>query len=226
MKIDETILSIPPYISTSWKNVLSLTMEDSVLVVNLVGGTSIRIPDLENTTIHKIFEAHLRSLKTKKAEPNVKDASSLLTGFSFPFKLGGGGGLDNLGMTMQHNPEQAHMPNLPEDILKKIASVAKMVGIHELEALPKAEPHCNCPYCQIVRALHPGDQKEETIMEEEVTEEDLKFRSWEIQQRGEDLYEVINPLDIQEHYQVYLGKPIGCTCGHRNCEHIKAVLYS
>ena len=37
---------------------------------------------------------------------------------------------------------------------------------------------------------------------------------------------VTNPLDANEHYNVFLGDPIGCTCGQKNCEHIRAVLNS
>ncbi|NGX33463.1 MAG: hypothetical protein K1060chlam4_01531, partial [Candidatus Anoxychlamydiales bacterium] len=40
------------------------------------------------------------------------------------------------------------------------------------------------------------------------------------------LYRVTNPLDENEHYSVFLKDPIGCTCGKKNCEHVKAVLNS
>jgi hypothetical protein len=61
---------------------------------------------------------------------------------------------------------------------------------------------------------------------EEVLPEDLKFKDWEIVQKGDQIYEVISPLDKNEHYQVFLGTPLGCTCGAKNCEHIRAVLNS
>jgi hypothetical protein len=61
---------------------------------------------------------------------------------------------------------------------------------------------------------------------EEVSDEDLKFRDWEIKQTAEQLYTVTNPLDANEHYNVFLGSPLGCTCGDKNCEHIRAVLTS
>ncbi|MGH2612567.1 MAG: hypothetical protein ACRDFB_05905, partial [Rhabdochlamydiaceae bacterium] len=62
--------------------------------------------------------------------------------------------------------------------------------------------------------------------EEEVSDEDLKFRTWDIKQENDKLYSVTNPLDKKEHYNVFLGKPLGCTCGNKNCEHIQAVLKS
>ncbi len=89
------------------------------------------------------------------------------------------------------------------------------------EAFPKPEPHCNCPHCQIARAMH-GIEKQE--LEEPVSDEDLKFRDWEIKQTGEKLYSVTNPIDPSEQYTVFLGEPVGCTCGHSHCEHIKSVL--
>ncbi len=53
MKINNQILSIPPYISTSWKNIASLHVEsqDSTiyLVVTLLSGARIEIPQLERS---------------------------------------------------------------------------------------------------------------------------------------------------------------------------------
>ena len=57
-----------------------------------------------------------------------------------------------------------------------------------------------------------------------MNEEDLKFRNWEIEQTADKLYIVTNPFDKNEHYSVFLGDPLGCTCGEKNCEHIRAVL--
>jgi hypothetical protein len=62
--------------------------------------------------------------------------------------------------------------------------------------------------------------------EEEVSPHELKFREWDIQQAGDKLYNVSNPFDKGEQYQVYLGNPVGCTCGKSKCEHIVAVLNS
>ncbi len=61
-------------------------------------------------------------------------------------------------------------------------------------------------------------------LDEDVSEEELKFKMWDIEEIDETLFKVTNPLDANEHYNVYLGNPIGCTCGKKNCEHIKAVL--
>ena len=47
---------------------------------------------------------------------------------------------------------------------------------------------------------------QEENLDEEVNEEDLKFRSWDIKQTNEHLYEVINTLDTKEKYNVFLGE--------------------
>jgi hypothetical protein len=48
MRINNKILSIPPYISTSWKNIASLYLDvkdaENILVIVLAQGTSIEIP--------------------------------------------------------------------------------------------------------------------------------------------------------------------------------------
>jgi hypothetical protein len=80
-------------------------------------------------------------------------------------------------------------------------------------------------HCQVARAIHnESSLKKEN--EDIVTEEDLRFRIWDIHQTGEKLYTVTNPLDPREQYNVFLGSPLGCTCGQNNCDHIKAVLSS
>ena len=72
-----------------------------------------------------------------------------------------------------------------------------------------------------------NDMQENKEREEEiVSDEDLKFKTWDIVQTGEKLYDVTNPLDTKEQYHVYLGEPVGCTCGEQYCEHIRAVLSS
>ena len=92
--------------------------------------------------------------------------------------------------------------------------------------LPKPEDNCNCMHCQVSRALQIGMGINPENLDEAVDEQDLKFRDWDILEEGAHLYRVTNPLDENEHYSVFLKDPIGCTCGKKNCEHIKAVLNS
>jgi hypothetical protein len=100
----------------------------------------------------------------------------------------------------------------------------------ELDAMAKPELDCNCPHCQITRAIctdaPTGDTSPVMDEEEIVSEKDLQFKTWDIIQSSDHIYEVRNPLDSEEYYHVHLSDPIGCTCGRNDCEHIQAVLKS
>ena len=126
---------------------------------------------------------------------------------------------------MQHNSAQGDAPDLPAELIQKIAGIAQIMAGGDLKNFPKPEPHCNCMHCQVARAIHNGE-KEDEADEETVSDEDLQFRTWDISQSGEKLFTVTNPLDSDEHYNVFLGSPVGCTCGESHCEHIRAVLSS
>jgi hypothetical protein len=228
MRITDSILSIPPYISTPWSNISSLYMRESLLVITLREGNMVHIPGLPPEAVEAIFNAHAAFLEKLSSQPQPAPQQQEL-----PFKVGFSS-LENLGAAMQHNPAQADMPDLPEEILARIGSIAKALQVQDL-ILPKAEPHCNCPHCQVARAIAkatghttPADSqtKEESIPEEPVSDQDLQFEQWTIHQEGEKLYTVINKLEPAEKYSVFLGNPVGCTCGVPGCEHILAVLKS
>lgn len=244
MKINNKILSIPPYLSTSWKNIASLHVEPEnlnyTLVVTLTTGSRIEIPQLEGPLLEAIFTAHSNYLEqdqqSSTRQPLKMFGQGETASFGLPIRIAPGGGdtlAEGLAPLIGHNPEQAEAPELPEELLNKISSIAKIVAADNPEALPQPEPHCNCPYCQIARAIqkniNPSNELpvvEAAVAEEEVLPEDLNFSEWFIEQTADNLYSVINPLDQKEHYSVYLGKPIGCTCGIADCEHVRAVLRS
>lgn len=240
MKINPKILSIPPYISTSWKNIASLHVESQsdmlVLVVTLLSGVRIEVPHLESSTIEAIFAAH-----TQYIEQEEKPAAKLPPRAPLGYPLGQEeamsvglqlknslSNMEQMGTMLQHNPEQADSPDLPSDILHKIAHLSKTLGIEDPNSMPKPEPHCNCMFCQVAKAmqsgLHDESEEQQEDLEEIVSDEELKFKTWDIKQTGEQLYTVTNPLESKECYSVYLGQPIGCTCGENHCDHIKAVL--
>jgi hypothetical protein len=239
MRINAKTLSIPPYISTAWKNVLSLHIEETgdypLLVVTLANQTRIEIPRLDLSLMDAVFAAHEKHLNAETELPPTLSKSLFLPLSNeepspSPFHFNAGN-LESVSAYLQHNAEQMNSPNLPPEVLNKVSALSKTVGITDPNILPKAEPHCNCPHCQIARAIQNGIDNEltseETIdLEEEVSEEDLTFRTWDIHKTSDNLYLVMNPLDDVEHYSVYLGDPIGCTCGCKNCEHIEAVLKS
>jgi len=246
MKINRHILSIPPHISTSWSNISSLHVahEDgqTFLVITMLNHSTISIPNLSATTIEEIFQMHSKFLEQGSSQQEPTKQSSKVTPpfafggdaaltFGLPLKMGEGDMLSSFGGLLQHSQEQANAPNLPPEMLKKVAAISKAMGLDkQLENMPKAEPHCNCPYCQVARALHEESPRaplqEKQSIDEPVADTELKFREWDVHEIGAELYEVSNPFDPVERYQVFLGKPIGCTCGHKNCEHIKAVLNS
>jgi len=241
MNVNDEMLSIPPYISTSWNNISALYMRKGnngqpLLVVVLHNGTNIEVPKLDSFAVKRVFAAHRKFVEKK--EGTLSDFSQtssssqnqdIAISLGLPFKLDGASMnmFEGIGGLLQHNPDQKQMPNLPSGLIGKVTSLIKSFGLDRCELLDpsKAEPHCNCLYCQMVRALHdePSQQGEG---EEEVSDEDLTFQDWEVKQEGDKLYLVTNPLDRDERYRVFLGKPLGCTCGKTNCEHIRMVLSS
>ena len=237
METNEKFLSLPPYLSTSWRNVRSIRMQDSDLVITLTDGQTVTIPAPQEAVVEKVFACHASFLEKQnnfgESRPAMPKAGRV-PGLSEFLEGGGGtqlrfglGGMDGLGNALAHNPAQGNAPDLPPDMLEKIASIAKIVVPEEdPDMMPKPEPHCNCMYCQIARAIRGGASEEEQQEEEEVTDEDLKFREWDIESCGDKLYQVTNPMNPEESYRVFLGEPVGCTCGQPNCEHLLAVLRS
>jgi len=232
MKINEKILSLPPYLSTAWQNVSMISFNsDNQLEISLVNGKTVTIPLLEKKIIDLIFFYHTQSIESKEVQletqkvnaPSKKENEKLNFSFGLPFPM------DNLlpfGQVLQHQPEASHMPDIPKEVLEKVSSFAKTISKDTGQVLfPDVQPHCNCVYCQIGRSVNQQFSVEEEKHEEElVSDEDLKFKEWDIQKTASSLYEVKNPLDQSQVYQVFLGEPIGCTCGRNDCEHIKAVL--
>jgi hypothetical protein len=221
MKITPRILSIPPYVSTQWTNISSIHVkkkEDTpILVLTLNDNAQIEIPNMAQGEIDEIFQAHAHFSESERTLPQNPIDNSF--SFSIPIKQDESAMLDPLGTQLQHNPQQANLPPLPQNVLEKIRSIIKAFGVEDSEVLDKAEENCNCIYCQLSRSLQGST-------EEIIEDSDLQFRDWEVSSKGEKLYHIVNPLDKNEYYDVFLGDPIGCTCGSKSCEHIKAALSS
>lgn len=215
MKITHRILSLPPYVSTSWREVQSIHQQGNELIVSLMSGDSVHIPNLPKETLDQIYAVHAIALEEQAQEEQFELSRQISEASVFP--------LENISGILHHNPAQASAPPLPPDMIEKIASIAKAVVPEDAEQLPKAEPHCNCPYCQIVRAI-TGTAVTEEVEEEPVADQELQFQQWDVVQTGDKLFTVSNRLDTKESYNVFLGEPIGCTCGSTNCEHLLAVL--
>lgn len=243
MKITSKILSLPPFISTTWNNVKALQMKGTALAITLNDGDVVLIPGLAPEILDVIFKMHAAYLELETTQPaRVNPTESPKAGttqsqgaldeasLDFPLRFGIGS-IENMGAILQHNPSQMNAPDIPPPILQKIGAIAKIVAPEDVLSLPKPEPHCNCMHCQIARTIHKNLSGEEATptalaVEPDVSDEDLIFRQWDITQTGDKLFTVINRLDTQEKYSVYLGHPIGCTCGKNGCEHIVAVLKS
>ncbi len=235
MKITQHILNLPPYISTAWQNILALQMKPGssgpLLIVDLVHGDRVEIPDLTPSVIEQVFATHAAFLE-QASQPKTKIGKSDPTSLtlSLPMKLLGEGFEEQMNAILQHNPNAADSPDMPQEVLSKIATIAQSLGIEDPAAIPSPEEKCNCVFCQVARtmrqAIASGHETPVAEIEEEVSEEDLLFKTWDIHQKDRYLYEVSNPLDKNEQYQVYLGSPIGCTCGQDDCEHVHAVLKS
>ncbi len=224
MQISPKILNIPPYLSTTWDNITSLKTaidgDTYILCVTLKTGESVKVPNLDQPTLKAIFKAHADAV-----EHPIEGKPRFPIPFGFSLPIGKREGpITSLGNAMNHNPEQAGLPDIPAEILENIAIVAKAFGLEDASALPPSEENCNCVYCQLSRAFKKS--KTDAPKEIAISEEELRFREWDVTQSGEQLYIVSSPLDPNEKYNVFLGEPLGCTCGHKNCEHIRAVLQS
>ncbi len=222
-KIDHQIICIPPYISTTWDQVTFLQSEDHpdthrlTLCLHLSDGKVIRVPNLDPSIIDIAFSSHLKYMELRKAAPQLTEQFA-------QFRIGLPG-VENLSEALQHDMSKSNTPNLPKEVVARIAAMAKMITGGDLDAFPKPEPHCNCTHCQLAKAIH-GEAAANEEMLEPVSDEELSFRSWDINQCADKLYIVTNPIDPKEQYNVFLGSPVGCTCGQTHCEHIEAVLAS
>lgn len=240
MKITAKTLSIPPYISTSWKNIIALQVKNGELCITLTDNEIVKIPGLSAELIEEVFMAHSTHLEQEsrmeargrelllppQAPPPFIQALMASDNQNMGQMRFGFSTLDETGHMMQHNPAQSDAPDIPFEILQKIAAIAKIVAPDDSDVLPKPEPHCNCMHCQLSRAIH-GDTietSEPTALD--LPQAELPYTPWEVKQVEEKLYLVTNKEAPHEQYNVFLGEPVGCTCGVNGCAHILAVLRS
>lgn len=243
IKITARGLSIPPYLSTSWSAIAALQMRGDILAITLISGEVLQIPNLDASAIQEIFKHHAAYLESDQSVANrparkeprpigPRELQELFeqgppSSVQFAFGIPGMPG-DGFVGAMQHDPAHRNAPNLPDEMLQKIGMITKIISPTDAAQLPRPEQGCNCFHCQIARAMGNSfsENCETTIDESDVQDSDLQFEQWGISQTGDKLYTVTNKLDTQEKYSVFLGEPVGCTCGHPNCEHILAVLRS
>ncbi len=237
MKINHKILCIPPHISTAWEHIASVKTEkigeELLLYIVLRTGSLVTIPGLDRGVIDAIFSAHSKHLDSSSSSitqallpEQKKDFSSLLN-TTTPLTFAEFRGLTS---ALQHDFEYSKIPNFPKEILDKISLLTLSMEIKDIHILPKEEPHCNCPHCQIVRSMKSDIEKRHVTIEdcwdEDVSDADLHFKSWIIYPEKNKTYKIIHPDQRHESYLVHLGSPVSCSCGSSQCEHIKAVLNS
>src|SRR5258708_257895 len=120
MKLTATLLSIPPYLSTTWKNISSLHVREEkgsyTLVVTLQSRVQVEVPNLDKASVESIFEAHARYAESDPITKNPLEGP-----FSFSIPIKGGAPMDSMGAAMQHNPDQANLPPMTPEVLNKIA---------------------------------------------------------------------------------------------------------
>lgn len=240
MIINRQIISIPPFISTSWSQVKALYMQEGALLIHLNDGTLIKIPQLPPSTLEKVFQSHAEFLEeqgnrasanAEKAQKNDASQTTIELPFAFGFS-----GLEAFSGALHHSSEHAQAPDLPKEVLQKIGSIARLFAPDDVQQMPKPEPHCNCVHCQIMRAIGQGVKEERDSEQlcsiylglEDVAQEgeEDELSKWHIQASADKLFTVTNKKDPEEFYKVYIGEPVGCTCGEHGCVHLIAVLRS
>lgn len=256
MKVNNKILSIPPYISTSWKHVASLYTRNNSLFVHLTDNSTIEIPNLDDATVNNIFNIHSLTIERPfppqsqgmvgftSADPKAGQMlmSQLMSNpqgmssIEMPFRLNLSGDPEDLNASsiFQHNAAQKATPDIPDEILMKIISITKIVAPEEvISTFPKPEPHCNCVHCQIGRTIHPTKEEDKIpsleatpVVEEEAVTDEELLFPSWRIARAGEQLYTVTNPDSGEVYNVHLGTPVGCTCGQTNCEHIIAVLRS
>ena len=236
IKITKHLLSIPPYVSSRWEFIQSLRVQEQRLIVTLKDGSSCTVPSLSQEELSQIFIAFSSYAQQPEGEEVFKkDISQLVEGMKKGFSefvnmiTKASGQALGFAKSLEHDPSNAHLPPLPPEARKRVEMLLQIVPEDEILAMHEPIADCHCMYCQVQRLLreaisrkkHPTEEEEEPVDESE-----LKFTEWTVEPLADKLYSVRNKLNPQEEYRVFLGEPLGCTCGKANCEHIIAVLRS
>lgn len=247
MKINQRVLHIPPYISCKWSEIASIGVENiegkDLLHVQLLSGARATVPNLNQDEIDLIFKMHVHHLEEVADEEerfkNVKEIpffsnlfqappmdANVATSFGAPisFHLDAN---DPSSLFQGHNPQFSNSPPLPKEILDKITLIAKAIGGEMIKEVEPVEL-CNCFFCQIARALKNERIEERKPHVPKNLPKDLLRGGidpeWMVDEVGPNMFKVISREEPGMVYQVYLGHPIGCSCGSNRCQHIIAAL--
>jgi hypothetical protein len=206
MIINKQLLSIPPFISTSWKDVeLLLSDGQHTLNIYLKNGTLVKISHLLKEQLDLIFNVHQEILLTQAQDLAAPLIDPLFFQFSGPF--------------LEHDPELSDANPLPDEVKARLQSLLEGLPKIDSAKLPQPILGCNCPHCQLMTLINVPKNEEEYVDDEE-----LKFASWDVNQLSDHLFKLTHPYDETDIYYVSLESPISCTCGEKNCEHIEHIL--
>ncbi len=249
MKINQRVLHIPPYISCKWSEIASIRVETiegkDLLHVHLLSGAKATVLNLTQDEIDLIFKMHVHHLEEVAEEEekfkNVKEIpffsnlfqappmdANVATSFGAPisFHLDAN---DPSSLFQGHNPQFSQSPPLPKEILDKITLIAKAIGGDMIKEVEPVEL-CNCFFCQIARALKNERTEDRKPHVPKNLPKDLLRGGidpeWMVDEVGPHMFRVVSREEPEVIYQVYLGEPIGCSCGSNRCQHIIAALKS
>ena len=132
MKINPKVLSIPPYMSTTWSNISSMHVKEEAgafrLIVLLKDGPQVEIPNLDRDTVTAIFNAHAQFAEERVLpilpQKILEDAP---LSFNTPSQ-GDGNIIEAFGPSARHNPEQADLPPLPQEFSKESPRSLRLSG--------------------------------------------------------------------------------------------------
>jgi hypothetical protein len=208
MIINKQLLSIPPYISTSWKDVeLLLSDGQHTLNIYLKNGTLVKISHLHKEQLDLIFSVHQEILLNQTQEMTIPIIDPLFFQFSGPF--------------LEHDPDLYDASPLPDEVKIKLLSLLEGLPKIDTSKAPLIHPDCSCPHCQLMNLIAHNKEQQEYISDEE-----LSFATWTQSSISPQEIKLTHPYNTDESYIVSLNEPISCTCGQNHCEHLIHVLRS
>lgn len=206
MIINNKLLSIPPFISTSWRDVeLLLSDGQHTLNIYLKNGTLVKISHLLKDQLDLIFKVHQDVLLNQNTDKKPPFLDPLMVQFS--------------GQILEHDPELFDFQPLPDDMLGKLKALSSALPKPDKDRMPQIHPGCRCPHCQIMTVI-----LEEQDNDDLVDDSDLTFATWLQEELTDHDFLITHPYNKEETYLVTLGEKVCCSCGQMPCEHIEHVL--
>jgi hypothetical protein len=123
------------------------------------------------------------------------------------------------GPFLEHDPDLKDSSPIPEEVKTRLASLINHLPQIENIKLPQPHPDCFCPHCQLMILLN-SEQNQDDI----VSDDDLKFATWIIEEIQQKQFKVIHPYNENDFHLVSLDNPIHCSCCQMDCEHIEHIL--